>query len=305
MSTPTYRQIEAFKAVMEVGRVTDAANKLHLSQPAVSKLLANFEFALGMRLFSRSKKRLTPTAEAQALLREINKVFVGVQAVTRFAGELRNLRIGELTIVSVAAFGQRHVPRILAEFLKKHDSVNIGLHLRNSSDVADWVASQKADIGISMMPVDHPAVRHEILCEVDAVCVIPPGHRLRTKRFIEPSDLAGENFISFTRDGRLRHVIDSVFERARVSRDLRIEAFMSDSACAFVAANVGVSIVEPLTAREYASNGQLIMKPFRPSVLYQFRLLFPRFRESSLLSQAFAEELRASIQTLHLPRPSG
>ena len=305
MSTPTYRQIEAFKAVMEVGRVTDAANKLRLSQPAVSKLLANFEFALGMRLFLRSKKRLTPTAEAQALLREINKVFVGVQTVTRFASELRNLRIGELTIVSVAALGQRHVPRILAEFLKKHDAVNIGLHLRSSSDVADWTASQKADIGISMMPVDHPAIRHEILCEVDAVCVIPTGHRLRTKRFIEPQDLAGENFISFTRDGRLRHLIDGVFERARVSRDLRIDAFMSDSACAFVAANVGVSIVEPFTASEYASNGQLIMKPFRPSVLYQFQLLFPRFREPSLLAQAFVEDLRASIQTLRLPGAGG
>ncbi|MBK8742745.1 MAG: LysR family transcriptional regulator [Betaproteobacteria bacterium] len=158
MSMPTYRQIEAFKAVMEVGRVTDAANKLHLSQPAVSKLLANLELVLGLQLFSGSKKRLTPTAEAQALLREINKVFVGIQAVTRLASELRNMRIGELTIVSVAAFGQRHVPRVIAEFLKKHDSVNIGLHLRNSLDVADWTASQKADIGISMMPVDHPAV---------------------------------------------------------------------------------------------------------------------------------------------------
>ncbi|MBK9609188.1 MAG: LysR family transcriptional regulator [Betaproteobacteria bacterium] len=229
MSMPTYRQIEAFKAVMEVGRVTDAANKLHLSQPAVSKLLANLELVLGLQLFSRSKKRLTPTAEAQALLREINKVFVGIQAVTRLASELGNMRIGELTIVSVAAFGQRHVPRVIAEFLKKHDSVNIGLHLRNSLDVADWTASQKADIGISMMPVDHPAVRHEILCEVDAVCVIPIGHRLCKKRFIEPRDLAGETFISFTPDGRLRHVIDSVFERARVSRDLRIGANRSTS----------------------------------------------------------------------------
>ena len=54
MATPTYRQIEAFKAVMEAGRVTDAAQKLNLSQPAVSKLLASFESAIGMRLFSRS-----------------------------------------------------------------------------------------------------------------------------------------------------------------------------------------------------------------------------------------------------------
>ena len=183
MATPTYRQIEAFKAVMEAGRVTDAAQKLNLSQPAVSKLLASFESAIGMRLFSRSKRRLTPTAEASSLLREINRIFVGVEGVTRFASELRNMRTGELTIASVAALGQRHVPRVIAEFLKKHASVNIGLHLRSSHDVADWAASQKTDVGISMMPVDHPAVRDEILCEVDAVCVLPNGHRLCGKPF--------------------------------------------------------------------------------------------------------------------------
>ena len=298
MTTPTYRQIEAFKAVMEAGRVTDAAEKLSLSQPAVSKLLANFESAVGMRLFSRSKKRLTPTAEALALLREIDRVFVGVASVSRFASELRSMRTGELTIASVAALGQRQVPRVIARFLKSHASVNIGLHLRSSHDVADWAASQKADIGISMMPVDHPAVRDEILCEVSAVCVLPNGHRLCSKRHIEPADLAGENFISFMRDGRLRHVIDSVFEDARVSRGLRIDAFMSDSACAFVAEGVGVSIVEPFTASEYSRRGELVVKPFLPSVLYQFRLLYPRFREPSLLVRAFAEELRTSICAL-------
>src|SRR5690606_31536239 len=149
---------------------TDAAENLSLSQPAVSKLLANFEHALGKKLFSRDRKRLTPTAEAQALLREINKIFIGVQEVTRFARELRNMCTGELTIGSVAALGQRHVPRVIANFLRTHTSINVGLHIRSSAEVADWAASQKADVGISMMPVDHPAIREEILCEVDAVC---------------------------------------------------------------------------------------------------------------------------------------
>lgn len=303
MNMPTYRQIEAFKTVMEVGRVTDAANHLKLSQPAVSKLLASFELSVGMQLFSRTKKRLTPTVEAHALLREINKMFAGMQEVAHFAGELRSMRMGELTIVSVAALGQRHIPRVIAEFLTTHSSVNIGLHIRSSADVAGWATAQKADIGISMMRIDHPAIRDELLCEVDAVCVLPIGHRLSAKAFVTPSDLAGENFISFMRDGRLRHVIDSVFEHAHVSRRLHIDAFASDSACAFVAAGVGVSIVEPFTATEYARSGQLIIKPFRPPILYQFWIQFPRFREPSLVAQAFVKDLRASIQALRLPSP--
>lgn len=304
MAAPTYRQIEAFKAVMDTGRVTDAGHRLSLSQPAVSKLLTNLETALDMQLFSRTKKRLTPTAEALALRREIDKIFTGVQELTRFADDLRNIRTGELTIVSVMTFGQRHVPRVIAEFLKRHELVNVGLHLRSSAEVADWTASQKADVGISMLPVDHPAIRDEALCEVDAVCVIPNGHRLCTKAHIVPKDLAGENFISFMRDGRLRHVIDGVFEKAHVSRQLRIDTFMSDPACALVAAGVGVSIVDPFTASEYSSTGQLVAKPFRPSVRYQFKLLYPRFREPSLVTQAFVTALRDYIGTQLQPARS-
>jgi DNA-binding transcriptional LysR family regulator len=305
MALPTYRQIEAFKAVMDTGRVTDAATRLHLSQPAVSKLLSNFEAALGMRLFVRAKKRLTPTVEAQALLREISKIFVGVQEVSRFASGLRSMRTGELTIVSIATFGQRHLPEVLASFLKDHPAVNVGLHLRSSSEVAEWAAEQRADVGISMMPVEHPAVRDEILCEVDAVCVLPNGHRLRDEPVIRPHHLAGENFVSFMRDGRLRHVIDSVFEKARVQRQLRVDTFLSDSACALVAADVGVSIVEPFTAFEYARAGRLVARPFAPSVRYQFRLLFPRFREPSLVAQAFVKQLRGSIDDFLKPVVAG
>lgn len=286
---------------MDAGSVTAAAERLHLTQPAISKLLAGFEIAVGMRLFDRSKRRLIPTVEARMLMHEIDRIFGEINRFSRFAADVRNLQAGELTIASVTALGQRHVPRVIANFVRERSSVHVGLHLRSSYEVAEWTASNKVDLGITMMPVDHPSIRNEVLSEVQAVCALPLGHRLNDKRWIEPADLANENFISFMKNGRLRHVIDGVFEDARVVRQLRLDAFSSDSACAFVSAGVGVSIVEPYTASEYLSHGELVLKPFRPAINYQFLLLYPAFREPSLLAVAFAKQLRTFLTRLKLP----
>ena len=69
------RQIEAFKAVMENGTVVRAAEVMHISQPAVTKLIRAFEWAAGFRVFDRVRGRLIPTAEGLSLYREVERVF--------------------------------------------------------------------------------------------------------------------------------------------------------------------------------------------------------------------------------------
>ncbi len=75
------RQIEAFKAVIEHGTVSAAASVLHVSQPAISKLIANLEADAALRLFDRFKRRLTPTEPGIRLYAEVDRIFSGVQEV--------------------------------------------------------------------------------------------------------------------------------------------------------------------------------------------------------------------------------
>lgn len=276
---------------METGFVTAAAERMSLSQPAVSKLLAGFESAVGLALFTRAKKRLLPTPEAALVYREVGKMYSGLQDIAKVAQEIRGLRAGELTIACVSALGHEHVPRLVAEFLRDKPEVNVGLYITSAGNVSEWAIAQKIDLGISMGAVEHPAVRTELLCRLEAVCVLPIGHPLAKKRVIRPADLEGEAFISFAQDSRIRHAIDQLFEKGGVARRMTAQAFVSDSACALVANGFGVSIVEPFTALEYARRGVLAVRPFRPAVVYNFHLLFPRFRERSLLVREFTAKL--------------
>ena len=92
------RQCEIFRAVMTSSSITGAADRLGITQPAVSKMLAQMERDLGFPVFLRERRRLVPTPEAQALFKEVERAFLGLEHLTRFARDLKGLRQGHLVL---------------------------------------------------------------------------------------------------------------------------------------------------------------------------------------------------------------
>ena len=94
------RQLEAFKTIMELGNFTRAAEKLHLSQPAVSKLILLLERKCGFALFHRRRNGVIPTAEGQMLHSEVERVFLSVDSVSARARAIRQFDYGEINLVA-------------------------------------------------------------------------------------------------------------------------------------------------------------------------------------------------------------
>jgi DNA-binding transcriptional LysR family regulator len=290
------RQLEALAAVIETGTVTAAATRLRVTQPAVSNLIANLERATGLVLFRRERKRLQPTAEARILYAEIEKIFHGASHIARVASEIRALRSGSITIASLPSFGLHELPRIIAEFIKARPNINIILQVRDSPKVVEWAIAQQIDLGISKLGSDHPAVRSELLIETSGVCVLPNGHRLADSDLIKPADLEGERFVSLGWEDRSRHLIDQVFDRAGVTRQLPVETQLSEVACSFVENGTGVSIVDEFTAQEFSKRGALQARRFSPDISFDIRLLWPAFRAPSLILEHFVAFLREEVR---------
>ena len=100
------RQCEIFRAVMTTSSITEAADRLGITQPAVSKMLAQIERDLGFPLFLRERRRLVPTPEAQALFKEVERAFLGLEHLTRFARDLKE-RYGERVMEQIASGDDR------------------------------------------------------------------------------------------------------------------------------------------------------------------------------------------------------
>ena len=291
----TMRQLEAFCAVIDHQTVTEAARAMRLSQPAVSKLVATLEQDTRLALFRRDRRRLVPTEEGLILHRQAQAIFARLHDIERLSEELRNLAGGRLNIVTMMALGRTFLPDAMSAFLRERPAVVASLHVRSSRTVVDQIAAHQADLGFTMLASDDPAVSARVLCRMRGVCVLPPGHPLAARDTIEARDLEGERFISFSLDSSMRRNIDRVFEAEGVSRQLMVDAYVSAAACSFVANGLGVSVVEPFTAWDFARLGQVVARPFRPDVVFEFRMLRPAGRPPSLLAEAFAAQVERML----------
>ena len=112
----THRQLEAFIQFMETGTVTAAAERMLVTQPAMSKMLAGLEIDLNLTLFQREKRRLIPTDEARLLYNEVRRLFASLADVERFADDLRSFRTGELRLITGSTLGLTLVADSLADF---------------------------------------------------------------------------------------------------------------------------------------------------------------------------------------------
>lgn len=283
-----FRQLEAFRAVIECGTVTAASERLFITQPAVTRLIRDLETSIGVNLFERRTGRLVATPEAQILYEEVERSFVGLNHIMQTAADLRRLRIGRLRIAAMPALALGFLPRVIARFHRRHPSTNISLQIRSSVKVAEWLESQQMDLGFATLGQAHPAIEREIFLDAECVAILPEGHRLARKTRLVPRDFAGENFISLGPDLDERRRIDKVFADAGVERRLLIHSQLSLAICNMVAQGLGVALVEPVTAAECLGGG-IVARPFSPPIAFRFTLLFPAYRARSKLAQAFAD----------------
>lgn len=291
------RQIEAFRTVIVTGGITSAARALHISQPAVTRLIHDLQYALGLTLFERRGTRLVPTNEALSLYREVERQFVGLEQIQNTARNLREGLSGSLRIAALPTFNVGFLPRLVAAYMKDKAGLEVAIYGSISSQVVDWVATGFCDIGFAQYPLDFPNIDVEALPSVPAVAVLPEGHRLTEKAVLEPHDFIGEPFVSLAGSTQWRYRTDALFSAARVTRPMRVETPLSMIACSLIASGAGIGIVDPYTAAEYSGRG-VVVRPFRPTVLYDIGIVWPAGRFRSPLALGFVERVRAAIQRL-------
>jgi DNA-binding transcriptional LysR family regulator len=133
------RQIEAFRAVMLTGAMTAAAETIHITQPAVSRLIRDLEAEIGIRLFERRGKLLAPTAEAKALFAEVERSFIGLAQIHAVADDIRLGRIGSLRPAMLPAMAAGFAPRFVAKFCRARPSLKVIIDGIPSPSVRDQV----------------------------------------------------------------------------------------------------------------------------------------------------------------------
>jgi DNA-binding transcriptional LysR family regulator len=290
----THRQVEAFRAVMLTGGVTSAAEMLRIAQPAVTRLIRDMQTATRLKLFERKGSRLFPTSEANSLYMEVERSFVGLDRILQTAQDLELRRVGTLRIACLPALANGYLPRFMTGFLAKRPDIRITLLGMPTVNVLDWIVSGQSDVGFAELPVDHPLVHKEPLPSVPVVAAVPSGHELARKSRLTPIDLVGQPFVGFTTATILSDRIGRVFAEAGVKPIQRVETPLSLIACAFVAAGLGIALVDPFTGQGFAGRG-VRLRPFAPRIDVEFSAVYSTQHEPSGLARDLIDTLHADI----------
>jgi DNA-binding transcriptional LysR family regulator len=256
------RHIRAFIAVADEKSFARAAERLNVSQPALSQTIIQFEETLGFPVFERTTRSVTLTQSGERLLaraRTLNKdidVFQGEARALQLALKNR-LRVGYMIGTAV-----QFIPAIIREFERIRPGASLDLQEFDFSDPTAGLRDGKVDCGIIRPPVDLDDIEIVAIAREKCVVCLPTGHRLAQQETVELDDILDEPIVAapvpgvwrdywLANDYRVDRPAKVVFEAATVESELQA-----------VASGRGISITADSTAQYYARPGVV----FRPIV---------------------------------------
>ncbi|MDF3855777.1 LysR substrate-binding domain-containing protein [Paracoccus pantotrophus] len=286
----TLRQIEVFKAIVEQGTVSRAAEILNISQPSASKALMYFETDSGLRLFDRQKGRLIPTDEAMRLYAEIDRIFAGIRQVENAIARVRRDDKGQLAVGILPALSDAFIERVTTAFRVRNPNLFFSFHTSASRWVAEHILTRELDVGLISSRIDNPSLAVEPLFEHSLVCVMPIGHPLAEREIIRPENLNGIPFVSLTPEVYTGHKVAKIFEKYQVNPEVVLTTATSHTVRQFVAAGYGVSLLHPLFI--VGAEDRVVARPFEPEILLDLLLCFARDTRKADLIGEFAAETK-------------
>lgn len=285
------RHLRAFRAVMRSGSTVAAAETLGVSQPSISRLLAEMEGMVGEALFTRANGRLLPRTAAELLLPDVERALAGIDGLLdASARHATPLRVGAPAGIITRIFSPaaRRLMRDLPD-------LQLSADIMSYYQVVDAVAGGRIDLGFVKAPVEHPALAVIEVANVGTDVVLPADHPLTARTEILPADLRGVPLVLLGRHRPFRVTLEQEFYAAGVVPRIVVETQAVSAACSFVREGIGLTIANSLLARSEARDG-LVIRPFRAAVRHGFALVHESRPARPNVVAAFAREVAAVIR---------
>lgn len=289
------RDIEIFRTVMTSGSATRAAKVLGLSQPAVSMALRRLEQRAGLELFQRPGGKLQPTQQAQALLAEVQRHFVGMDVIEQRIRSLKQFGAGRVRIAAFPGLGAGFIPRVLADLAAAGTRSMVSLQVMGSQEVRSQVLRDEVELGIVAQDISTAGVEHALFAHYFGVVALPAGHALARHNVITPKQLARHPFVALQPDDAVSLRLDAICRSHGVQLQTAVETSYTFSLCELVRNRIGVALVNPVTALDYLDAG-LVFRPFSERLEFTALAMWPAGRPLSPFARQMLGAMRACLQ---------
>jgi DNA-binding transcriptional LysR family regulator len=238
------RQLAAFVAVVEKKSFSQAAERLGVTQPAVSLQIRALEKRLGVQLLDRSGRRVEPTEAGQRLYRNAQRMLAAEEQLLDELAEGERI-VGRFELGASTGPGGSVVPILLGELARTYPDVSIALTVADTHRIIELVADRALELGVVGFARRHRSVVFEPLFHDQVVLACPPGHRFAGKT-VSLDDLREENLILMQEGAGVREAIEDELRAVGVrARDFgaRLELGLQESVRTAVEAGFGVTFI--------------------------------------------------------------
>lgn len=291
----TVRQLEILVAAAEAETFTKAAQAVGVSQPSLSEAVARVEEELGARLFERSGRSVTLTAEghhAVAVAREVVRDFH--QALTNMADRMQGVR-GRIVVAALPSVACAVLPRALNGFKTRFPGIEIVLRDVLHERAVEAVAEGLADMALTIRPLRLEGLRFEELGADPVRLVCRADDALAKQDSVTWRDLGQHAFIGLARTSSVRNLTDAAFINAEISIEPSYEVEQIPSAAALVEAGFGVTALPALTLRMFNGAGLTSRSLRKPEVRRHIGVVTPDRRSLTEPMRALIADLRSSF----------
>ena len=287
-------QLYQFMLVAEEGSVTRGAERAAISQPAVSRAVADLENAVGELLFDRGSRGVTPTEAGRTLLEYARRIFALEREAEEALSDLRELGTGRLAIGASTTIGDHLLPSVVAEYLQTYSGIELSMEVANTEAIQEGVSSGRYDVGFTEGRVDGERFEMRPIAEDRLVVIAAPGHPLMGVT-VGVERIAGESFVMREAGSGTRDVVETGFRQAGIVPRVACNFGSTAAIKMVVAAGLGLGVVSELAIRGEVARGELVVLDTPLRLSRRFHLIRLGWRRESVAFRAFGRMLERRL----------
>lgn len=252
------QQLQIFITVAEKKSFSQAAKEHHMTQPAVSQYIRQFEDQFGTRLLERSNKYVRLTKAGEIVFHHGKEILALYGKMQNLCDDLLNQASGTLSIGASYTFGEYVLPRILSNLKRTYPTILPAVTIGNTKTIADLVASHQLDIGIVEGQFEQVKLIKEELAEDEMVVVAPPNHPFAKRAIpLKANELEQEMWIKREIGSGTREAMEQFFERFNISPKQTMSFSSTQPIKESVEAGLGISLLSTWAIQKEVRNGDL------------------------------------------------
>ena len=260
-------QLKVFYYAAKYESLSRAAEKLYITQPAVTKQIQQLQNNYGIKLLNRFGKKMVLTDAGRNLFTIAENILELETRAEESIRDYQQLKSGNINIISSETFGAYYLPFILIEYIKSNPNIQISANILPVQEVHENVLSLKCDLGFVSYIIEDPRIVSKKIVEDSIVLIVSKSHPFSNKKFFYPSDLEGQDFIMHEKGSATRRIVDEFLKMNKVKVKIKFELSNNEAIKRIVENNNEIALVSKNIAIEEIKANKLVGIPGKDKFL--------------------------------------